>query len=427
LSKPIRPAASHVSSRPNARQLAWVILQQWAPHSWFAEDRIEHEASKHFLSGPDRGMLNTMVLCALRNRSLLDAWVDHLRGPGRLDGATRHLLQLGLAQLLLLNMASHAAVNETVNLASPASRGLVNAILRRAGREAAELHAFAQTLPWHVRSSIPEFLAKKWRNNFGATQAEDLAKWINEPAPILVRANELKFRSFAKIGDVPGTTPLEAHPGFFQCADLPSRLLQDGVVYAQDPSTALAPRLLAPAPGQTILDACAAPGGKTALMAQLMGNKGKIIAADNSAKRLKRLEGNLFRLGVKNATLLEQDWIAKEAPSWLHSVDGILIDAPCSNTGVMRRRVDVRWRLTPETAGEMQQIQLKLLTALAPLVKVGGRIVYSTCSIEPEENEGAVQKFTQANPNYILAETDRSLPFRDKIDGGFAALLIRKS
>jgi 16S rRNA (cytosine967-C5)-methyltransferase len=406
--------------------VAWKILQQWTPQSWYAEDRIEFEAAKASLTGPDRGLLNALVLAVLRNRSLLDTWIDHLRGPGKLDDGTRNLLRLGLAQLLLLGMPTHAAVNETVRLAPPAATGLTNAILRRAARESAELHTLTQTLPWHVRHSLPEFLAKKWRNNFGAAQAELLAAWVNSPSPTIVRCNELKFRSINKVRDFRGAKEMEQHPGFFTCEDLPGKLLQEGIVYAQDPSTSYAPRLLAPAPRQTILDACAAPGGKTALMAQLMANEGKIIAADNSAKRLERLKGNLHRLGVRNAEVLLQDWLTQPIPGWLHELDGILIDAPCSNTGVMRRRVDVRWRITAETAAEQQAVQLALLEKLAPLLKVGGRLVYSTCSIEPEENEGVVQKFTQANPAFELRTTDRTLPFRDQIDGGFAALLVRK-
>ncbi len=426
--KPVQPGRSPggPTSKPNARLLAWIILQQWEPRSWFAEDRIDHDATRHHLNSPDRGLLSAIVLAVLRNKMLLDAWIDHLRGGGRLNPPTRELLRMGLAQFLLLGMPSHASVNETVNLAPQAGRGLINAILRRAVREAEELRKFAETLPWNISHSLPEFLATKWRNNFGANQALAMAAWINQPAPITVRVNELKFRAEAKLKDFPGSEKLPNHIGFYRCQDLPTRLLQDGVVYAQDPSTAMAPRLLAPVPGENILDACAAPGGKTALMAELMENQGRIIAADSIPKRIQRLQGNLQRLGVKNAETLQLDWLQDPIPAWLEDQDAILLDVPCSNTGVMRRRVDVRWRLEENSATEMQALQLRLLEKVAPLARKGGRVVYSTCSIEAEENDGVVQKFLTAHPEFTLKEASRTLPFRDAIDGSYAALLIRK-
>ncbi len=414
---------------PNSRQIALRILTSWKPDGLFAEDLIDRETRNHALSGPNRALLNALVLGTLRHRSVLDLWIDHLREGGKLQREIRELLRIGLVQLFIMDLPEHAAVNETVDLAGPA-KGLVNAVLRRALRSRAELEHLRHNAPWHIRLSLPEFLLQRWRNNFGTKALDALGAWINEPAPIFVRANLMKFRAMAKVRHFPGAEPVDGLPDFFRTAELPLGLLEDGVCYAQDPSTALAPKLLAPEKGQAILDACAAPGGKSAYMAQMMDNHGQLLAVDSSPKRVKRLTGNLRHLGVKCVEILQHDWLTGPLPAFWQArfpqgFDGVLVDAPCSNTGVVRRRVDVRWRLQPDSFAQMQAQQLALLSAVAPYVRCGGKLVYSTCSIEPEENEGVTQKFLAAHPDFSLVEMQRTLPHRDQVDGGFAALFAR--
>jgi 16S rRNA (cytosine967-C5)-methyltransferase len=416
-------------SPPTARELAWNILRRWDPQGTYAEEMIDAAARQHFLQTPDRALLNALVLGVLRHQRVLDLWIADLRPAGRLEAKYRRLLHLGLLQLFVLAMPEHAAVHETVNLADKA-RGLINAILREALRWREKLLALAESAPPNVRFSQPDFLWQRWLAQFGKTGAEKLLAWINTPAPVLLRANLLKFRALAKLQKEPGLTVFPEWPDFFNAEHLPNRLLEEGVAYAQDPSTTLAPRLLDPKPGESVLDACAAPGGKAALLAQMMQNRGQIVCVDSSVKRSQRLAGNLKRLGVSIAEIVTQDWLASDLAPEVHSskprgYDAVLVDAPCSNTGVMRRRVDVRWRLTPETFIQQQALQLSILQRLAPLVRSGGRIVYSTCSMEPEENEGVAQKFAASQPGFQIKETRRTLPQRDGVDGSFAALLVK--
>jgi 16S rRNA (cytosine967-C5)-methyltransferase len=185
--------------------------------------------------------------------------------------------------------------------------------------------------------------------------------------------------------------------------------------------------MLRPVPGDTVLDACAAPGGKAAYLAEMMENQGTLVVVDQDESRLQRLRDNFVRLGVTNARAVRCDWLdpksigaAAFAP---HFFDKILLDAPCTNTGVMRRRVDVRWRLRPDDFARMQQKQLAILRVVAPLLRAGGSLVYSTCSLEREENEQVVEMFLRERPDFRLTNREQTLPFRDSIDGAFAARL----
>jgi 16S rRNA (cytosine967-C5)-methyltransferase len=184
--------------------------------------------------------------------------------------------------------------------------------------------------------------------------------------------------------------------------------------------------LLDAQPGETILDACAAPGGKSGLIAEIIQNRGQLIACDRDPNRIEVLRKNLETLGVTCAQTLRQDWKEALVPELrVNSFDRILLDAPCSNTGVMRRRVDVRWRLTQRDFLRMQEVQLTILRAVIPLLKPGGTLVYGTCSIEREENEGVVARTLREFPFLKLGAQNAVLPFRDHFDGAFAARLDR--
>jgi 16S rRNA (cytosine967-C5)-methyltransferase len=303
-------------------------------------------------------------------------------------------------------------------------------MLRAAIRRKSELLARSQAEPLFVQTSHPQFLVERWQQHFGARHAEELCKWNNLPAPIYGRINQprIDYEEFLQL--YPGSRPLPRNPGFVQFDVLPTSAIRQGHCYIQDPSTAIACQILSPRPGEKILDACAAPGGKTGYIAQLMKNRGTIVACDRDPDRLQMLKENIARLGVRIVHLFNHDWTRGHLPAEIASMapfHRILLDAPCSNTGVMRRRVDVRWRLQPADFLRMQQRQLEMLRALIPLLAANGILVYSTCSLEPEENEQVVRRIPNGPSALRPIEENRSLPFRDGFDGAFAAKFIRNA
>jgi 16S rRNA (cytosine967-C5)-methyltransferase len=319
----------------------------------------------------------------------------------------------------------HAAVNESVNLAEHA-RGLVNAILRRAVREQGELEAALAAAGPGVAWSHPDFLVERWEAQFGREATLALLEWNNTPAEVFVRANTLKVTRGELLRSAPAAEAGGAHPLALRVRHIPASWLAEGLCYVQDPSTLLACDLLAPQAGELVLDACAAPGGKTTYLAALMRNEGRLVACDLYESRVLRLRENLRRLGVRNARTLVHDCMTAEPPAGVAEFDRILVDAPCSNTGVIRRRVDVRWRLTDEDFVRMPAQQLALLRRAAALLRPGGTLVYSTCSLEPEENEQLVERALAEIPGLRFLESRRTLPFADAIDGAYAAKLTRE-
>jgi 16S rRNA (cytosine967-C5)-methyltransferase len=205
---------------------------------------------------------------------------------------------------------------------------------------------------------------------------------------------------------------------------------QQGLFYVQDPSTLLAPKELDPRPGETVLDLCAAPGGKLSYLAQLMGNQGRLVAYDTAPDRVKFILQNCARLGISCVSTLEPPGPGDPAAGPLGGLgaastrfDRILVDAPCSNTGVMRRRVDLRWRIRPEDIQRLRGVQADLLRQAAALLRPGGRLVYSTCSLEPEENQEVVAQFLGRHPGFTLEHERELLPFADAVDGTYLARL----
>lgn len=406
---------AHPHHRPPApiRGLALDVLGAWAAGDRFAADLLDRAQRECGISGPDAAFLRDIVLTTLRHLSLLDHWIATLTDNKHLDHRSRWGLRIGLCQLLILKVSEHAAVNETV-AATGRARSLINAVLRRACRESAALQEQAAALPLETRTSHPKWLVEHWTTIFGAEKTAALCEWNQQPAPMSARINRLHPEMTAAPDD------------FLICESLPREELATGKVYMQDPSTALAPRLLAPQHDQRVLDACAAPGGKTALLAQLMDNTGEIIACDVSPGRLRRLNDNLQRLRVTNARVEQHDWSQETVPAFASGgFDRILLDVPCSNTGVMRRRVDVRWRLKPDDISAQVRTQTQLLKNCLRVLKPGGILVYSTCSIEPAENEQLVARVLESTPGYEPINVRQSFPPDDQIDGAFAAAIQR--
>ncbi|MBI5691657.1 MAG: RsmB/NOP family class I SAM-dependent RNA methyltransferase [Verrucomicrobia bacterium] len=339
----------------------------------------------------------------------------------------------------------HHAVERAKSLASPAEARLVNAVVRRLApllaQPAPTLNVDAAELGEYF--SHPDWLVRSWLAQFGPEGTRALLEWNQRPAPIYAR-----WRATS----TPPPAPLQASrwPGFFE---IPSGqwaavepLLKSGALYLQDPATRLPVELLDPKPGESLLDLCAAPGGKSLLLADHVAAKvpagtttsspaaGRLVAVDLPGARLDRLKENLARATGLDVALVQADLLEPIGPIFReHQLpelyDAVLLDVPCSNTGVMRHRVDVKWRLQPGDFRKHPAQQLSLLHAAARLVRPGGRLAYSTCSIDSEENEHVVRRFLagKAGGPFQLVRTEISLPWVAGHDGGGAFLLEKSS
>lgn len=401
----------------NIRRAAHAALHSWGKGHDYAETLIERHAQRYQLSSADRGLLHAIIFGVLRHRRVLDHIITELR-HGKLDPDARDLLRIGLFQVLILNIADHAAVNETVEAGKANIRGLLNACLRRAVGQKSKLLDTLNDLPPAELYSHPDWLFKRWRKHYGADNAIALMQWNQEPAE-----NYAHYNPLSKV-DCPLENPLADAPGFYPCdGAIPMKLIRDGVIYMQDPATRHSVEMLAPRPGEVVLDACAAPGGKAALIAAAMENQGVLVATDSNEKRLPRLTENLQRLHVTCAQISQHDWLEEAPAAWHQHFDAILLDVPCSNSGVLRRRVDARWRMQPRDLADLPITQEKILLNALPCLKSGGRMVYSTCSIEPEENTLLVKRFVEAHPELTLVAEKQILPHVDHTDGAYCALL----
>jgi 16S rRNA (cytosine967-C5)-methyltransferase len=403
----------------HVRQAAVSALRAWAKGHDYAETLVDRHAQRRMLSAPDRALLQAILFGVLRHRRVLDAWIGKLR-KGKLDADTRDILRVGLCQILILNIPDHAAVNETVEAGKTSVRPLINAVLRKAISERKELLEQLDEMSPAVLHSHPDWLFKRWGKAFGKPKAIAIMEWDNQPAETFFRLNPLAPTD----AEIPGT-PLDHAPGYFKLeGKIPSRLLAEGSLYIQDPATRHCVEMLDPKPGERILDACAAPGGKAFLIASTMGGGKGLVCTDSNEKRIPRLEENLGRLGIEADEVSTHDW-RKPAPERFHQAfDAILLDVPCSNTGVIRRRVDVRWRLQAPEIENLIDIQREILRNALPCLKPGGRIVYSTCSIEDSENIDLVTEFAEEH-GLRLEKSIQITPVEHGTDGAFAARLSR--
>ncbi len=282
---------------------------------------------------------------------------------------------------------------------------------------------------------LPEWLITRWSARFSPDQMLQMAKWFDLRQPLTLRVNPLKTTRDELLAEMreaaveesttllePGDRPESIrYEGPFRIVDLPG--FADGYFTVQDETAMSAAALLAPQPGERVLDLCAAPGTKTTHLAELMNGKGSIVATDVDLGRLRRIEENADRLGFSS---MIEPLVIREDLSELPEgpFNAILIDVPCSNTGVLGKRPEVRSRITPEDIDELVVTQQKLLDAAASIVAPGGRIVYSTCSVEPEENSGVVTQFLQKSSDFELVETHNFMP-GNPTDGGYQVLLKR--
>lgn len=408
--------------RPNARRVAVNAFLRWEKGNAFAETLVAAMARDARLSAADRALAQAIVYGILRNRTWLEHMLHTLR-PAPLDRDLRAMALAGLCQMFILRQADYAAVSETVALAPARTRGVVNGILRQAARQREHFLEERPSLPPAVRYSTPAWLAARWEGLFGAENARALMAWNAKTPAVHARENTLR-----PLGHLPdGLVPLPELPGWYRVdGSLPLDDVRAGRLYLADPSTRYGIELLAPQPGERILDACAAPGGKAAAIVSATRGNAHLTATDLHEHRLPALRENLECMGAMNVDIAAHDWAQPCPDPWKGAFDAVLLDAPCSNTGVIQRRVDVRWRLTPEEISRLAALQAQLLAQTSQAVRPGGRLVYSTCSIDDEENRNVVTAFLAAHPDWKLERDLTSLPHRVHGDGAYAALLYRE-
>ena len=406
--------------------MAAEALQEWEEGHIYAETLVDNAARSYGISKEDRNLLNALIIGVIRNQRLLDHWIAQLR-DGEIDIEVRSHLRVGLFQILVMHLPDHAAVNETVNSARKGIRGLLNALLRRTIRERDELLAQVETLAPGIRYSHPDWLVQRWTEQYGEESTLKLLEWNQTPSQTTFRVNPLRPEAAGIIDASDRVAPLEGHLGFYTSKGLPSRdWIEDGLIYIQDPATCHSVQLLQPEAGELVLDACAAPGGKSTQIAAAMCNEGTLLCTDSNEKRLPRLLRNLKKLGVEIAETEAFDWTNPAPAKWHNHFDAILLDVPCSNTGVLRKRVDARWRMSEESIRDVAGLQRLILSNAVACLKPGGRLVYSTCSIDKEENTDLVEKFVAEHDDLEFTKETIAHPASHETDGAYAALITKK-
>ncbi len=425
-----------------ARRAAAEVLSDVESRGALLAERLA-QADVEALETRERAFLHELALGSLRLRGALDYALASLvaRPLDELDAPTRLVLRLGTYELLHMRVPARAAVSQAVELAherAPRARGLVNAVLRRLAREGPRPapDPAREPLAWLTSAgSLPNWLAERWLNQLGASNALARARALLLPPARTLRLNPRHADAAERLHACGVTLRAATVPGAFTFADGdPGALARAGVCYVQDEGSQLVAHLAAGG-GQPLLDACAAPGGKTALAADLLGDGALVVAADAAPRRLSRLARLLQRWGARDVRVLGADG---RRPALRGSFQSVLVDAPCSGLGTLARHPDLRWRARAVDLERHARRQGELLAALAPLVAPQGRLVYAVCSLEPEESEDVARAFQAAQPAFAPEERlpDWTAPFRegavlrvrperDGTDGFFAAVWRR--
>ncbi len=418
----------------SSRREAVFIVTNWLQTNAFP-DRLISEST-------DRAFVTDLVYTTVRRYRTLD-WAVRKFVKKMPRGETGAALLTGACQILFMpDVADYAAVNESVEAAKISSRktaGLVNGVLRNLLRQRDAMLAELAAQPLGIRLSHPDALITRWLDRFGADETAALCEWNNTPAET--------FLAYPPTASAPLPSPLQP----FACPELVegraynnSELFTplphgkrveevpgyaEGAFIVQDPATAASLDLLDVRPGLRVLDACAAPGGKTVQIAWRMGppatENHKLVALDLHDDRLAILRTNLERTRQTWVTTDKADLTAD--PNSLQKrfglFDRILLDAPCSNTGVLRRRPDARWRWTTKRMKQLAAMQYQMLETMLPLLAPGGRLVYSTCSLEQEENRRQITLLRKAHPEMSCVAVEERIPIRSHTDGAFVCAL----
>lgn len=439
------------------RNLAVRILSEVNEEGAYANVALARNLKKAELTEVDRRFLTELSYGAVKAGGTLDWMIRHYvnRPIRKIPPIIRNILRLGFYQIFYMDkVPPSAACNESVELAKkyghPGIVKFVNAVLRAAVR-APEKCAFPSgkghaTEELALRSFHPQWLVRRWVKMFGYDAACALCTFDNEDAVLSLRTNTLKttreellsaLASEGSVAEVSRWAPegvlCRSHGALGAMASL-----QEGFFQVQDDSSMQVAHVVAPQPGEFIIDCCSAPGGKTTHLAALMKNQGRIVAGDIYEHKLAKIEENAARLGISiiDTELLDARDVGRRFKS---QADRVLVDAPCSGLGVLRRKPDARWKKDEAAIAKLPQLQLDILTSAAAAVRPGGVLVYSTCTIERAENEEVVEAFLATHPEFFLAETGSFLPTQPRVgsmvqlypqvdgtDGFFIARMERK-
>ena len=440
----------------NAREVALRIINEVNNQGAYANIALAKEIQRSALSDQDRRFITELVYGTVKAGLTID-WIisQYINRP--LDSVApviRNILRMGIYQLFFLSkIPASAACNQSVELAKKYGHQgtvkFVNAVLRNAARTPDKVvYPDKQKDPApHIalRYYHPEWLVKRWIERLGAEAVEALCAYNNSTPPLCLRTNTLKITRADLIERLAqegvSCQPSIWTPEGIVCREYPSLAklssLKEGLFQIQDESSMLVAHVLAPEPGEFIIDACGAPGGKTTHIAALMQNRGRVLSTDIHEHKLALIQDNANRLGISTVETRAMD-AARLHEAFAGKADRVLVDAPCSGLGVLRRKPDSRWHKTAENLRELPELQSAILASAADCVKPGGVLVYSTCTTEPEENQQVVRSFLDSRPDYSLEPAGRYVslkqqdemiqlwPHIDNVDGFFIARLRRR-
>ncbi|HIK08327.1 MAG TPA: 16S rRNA (cytosine(967)-C(5))-methyltransferase [Trichormus sp. M33_DOE_039] len=413
----------------NSRQIAFIALKD-VHKGAYADIALDRVLRKVNLSDIDRRLVTELVYGSVRRQRTLDALIDQLakKKSHQQPSELRSILHLGFYQLRYQErIPVSAAVNTTVQLAKENGfaglTGFVNGLLRQYVR-LAETLSDPLELPENpgerlgILHSFPDWIIQVWLEQLGVEETERLCEWMNQTPTIDLRINplrtsmeevEIALKSAGilarRIPHLPQALRLIGNTGAIQ--NLPG--FHQGWWVVQDASAQLVSHILDPQAGEVIIDACAAPGGKTTHIAELMQDEGKIIASDRTASRLRKLKANTERLGLHSIEISTGD--SRHLPQFHNIADRVLLDAPCSGLGTLHRHADARWRQTPVSVAELSTLQKELILQTSKFVKPGGVLVYATCTLHPAENEEVITEFIGEHPNWQIEHLNGDSPY----------------
>lgn len=429
----------------NPRAAAAASLLSWEKNGRFANLEVNASLASSALSEADRGLYTALVYGVIERAITLDHIIAALaaRPDQQIDPQTRCALRLGLYQLTFMDrIPAHAAVSESVNLAPSRSRGFVNALLRSYLRSGCQYRLPEEPLSrMSVEFSAPKELCSFWLERYGEELTKKLLSSTTRNPRVTVRINPLRItpEEFLARHSSDGACRCPLSDDMIELSHAASVAegIREGLYIVQDPASRLCVRALDPRPGETVIDTCAAPGGKTISAALDMKNEGRVIAFDLHENKLSLIRRTAESLGITVLTADKRD-ARQPDPELIGKADRVLCDAPCSGLGVIAKKPDIKYKSLDSVAA-LPAIQYDILCGAAQYVRPGGVLVYSTCTLNPDENEHIVTRFLDAHPDFCPTDFDlgtagRSengmrtfFPHEDGCDGFFVAKMIRKT